>query len=71
MCLLQGGRTSLEFIKRKTCVSLFADMNGEQSACYRYLYDFERQFPQAAYFYDLKYETVSGMEVKNLAEKGD
>lgn len=28
---------------------------GRGSACYKYLEDFERQFPGAAYFYDLKF----------------
>lgn len=37
----------------------FAELNGRGSSCYRYLDEFERRYPQAAYFYDLKFETVS------------
>ena len=33
----------------------FGEMNGRQSACFKYLEDFERRFPEAAYFYDLKF----------------
>lgn len=39
----------------------FAEKNGRGSACFRYLDDFERQFPGAAYFYDLKFgENAAG-----------
>ena len=38
----------------------FAENNGRQSACYRYLADFERQFPDAAYFYDLRFVSAGG-----------
>lgn len=41
----------------------FAEANGRQSACYKYLHDFERQFPQAAYFYDLRFEKDSVGEI--------
>lgn len=44
---------------KKKSLREFAGLNGAGSACYRYMDDFERQYPQAAYFYDLKYETVS------------
>lgn len=40
----------------------FAEKNGRQSACYRYLEEFERQFPEAAYFYALKFSQGSGGE---------
>ncbi len=58
-------------IYKKKSLREFAVMNGEQSACYRYLSDFEWQFPESAYFYDLKYEIVSGMDGKRLAGEGD
>lgn len=43
------------FFKKKS-LREFAILNGEKSACYRYLSDFENKFPEAAYFYDLKFE---------------
>lgn len=36
----------------------FAEKNGRQSACYRYLEEFEQQYPQAAYFFDLKFSNA-------------
>lgn len=44
---------------KKKSLREFAGLNGTGSACYRYMDDFERQYPQVAYFYDLKYEAVS------------
>ena len=41
---------------KKKSLREFAELNGKSSACYRYLSDFEKKFPKAAYFYDLKYE---------------
>ena len=43
------------FFKKKS-LREFAIANGKTSACYRYLSDFENKFPEAAYFYDLKFE---------------
>ena len=43
------------FFKKKS-LREFAILNGEKSACYKYLSDFENKFPEAAYFYDLKFE---------------
>lgn len=40
---------------KKQSLREFAEMNGRESACYRYLEEFERRFPEAAYFYDLKF----------------
>lgn len=51
---------------KKKSLREFAELNGRGSACYRYLEDFERQFPQAAYFYDLKFETVSAAGGKRI-----
>lgn len=47
---------------KKKSLREFAELNGRDSACYRYLDDFERQFPQAAYFYGLKFEMASAGE---------
>ena len=44
----------------------FAEHNGRQSACYRYLGDFERQFPEVAYFYELRF--VSPEKNRNKSE---
>lgn len=43
------------FFKKKS-LREFAIANGEQSAAYKYISDFEKVFPEAAYFFDLKYE---------------
>ena len=43
------------FYKKKS-LREFASSNGKESACYRYLSDFEEKFPEVAYFYDLKFE---------------
>ena len=43
------------FFKKKS-LREFAELNGANSACYRYLSDFEDKFPEVAYFYDLKFE---------------
>lgn len=40
---------------KKQSLREFAEMNGRGSACYRYLEEFERQFPDVSYFYDLKF----------------
>lgn len=42
------------FFKKMT-LREFAKLNGEQSACYRYLDEFEKAHPAAGYFYDLRY----------------
>lgn len=42
------------FFKKKS-LREFAIANGLNSACYRYLSDFEEKFPEVAYFYDLKF----------------
>ena len=44
----------------------FAERNGRQSACYRYLADFEQQFPEVAYFYELRF--VSPEKNRNKSE---
>ena len=43
------------FYKKKS-LREFAELNGKDSACYKYLSDFEEKFPEVAYFYDLKFE---------------
>lgn len=40
---------------KKMSLRQFAELNGEGSACYRYLAEFEKANPAAAYFYDLRY----------------
>jgi hypothetical protein len=42
------------FYKKKS-LREFAQLNGKGSACYKYLSDFENQFPEVAHFYDIKY----------------
>lgn len=42
------------FFKKKS-LREFGVANGLNSACYRYLSDFEERFPEVAYFYDMKY----------------
>lgn len=46
------------FFKKKS-LREFAVSNGENSACYKYLSDFEERFPEVAYYYDLKFERSS------------
>lgn len=49
---------------KKLSLREFAEKNGIQSACYRYLEEFERQFPEATYFFNLKFDgSVSGGNV--------
>ena len=43
------------FFKKKS-LREFAEANGKESACYKYLSDFEKEFPEAASFYDMKYK---------------
>ena len=45
------------FFKKKS-LREFVYMNGENSASYRYLRDFEQNFPEADYFMDLKFGEV-------------
>lgn len=40
---------------KKMTLREFAEKNGEKSACYRYLSDFEKAYPAAGYFYNLRY----------------
>lgn len=40
---------------KKMSLREFAKRNGEQSACFRYLVEFEKANPAAGYFFDLKY----------------
>lgn len=47
----------------------FGEMNGRQSACFKYLDDFERRFPEAAYFYDLKFEKVCALGADGRGEE--
>lgn len=43
------------FFKKKS-LREFAEANGVDSACYRYLRDFEQRFPAVARFYDMRYK---------------
>jgi hypothetical protein len=43
-------------IFKKKSLREFALAYGKESACYKYLSDFEEEFPEVAYFYDLKFE---------------
>lgn len=43
------------FFKKKS-LREFAELNGMDSACYRYLRDFEKRFSEVARFYDMKYK---------------
>ena len=43
------------FFKKKS-LREFAEANGVNSACYKYLSDFEDKFPEVAHFYDMKFE---------------
>lgn len=40
---------------KKMSLRQFAELNGEKSACYRYLAEFEKANPAAGYFFDLKF----------------
>lgn len=44
------------FFFKKKSLREFAQANGENSSCYKYLAAFEKQFPDAAFFYDLKWD---------------
>lgn len=46
------------FYKKKS-LREFAEQNGIGSACYKYLMDFEKLFPEVAYFYDMKYAELN------------
>lgn len=43
------------FYKKKS-LREFAELNGIESACFKYLSDFERRFPEVSHFYDMKYD---------------
>ena len=43
------------FFKKKS-LREFADANGEKSACYKYVRDFEENYPEAALYFDMKFE---------------
>lgn len=43
------------FFKKKS-LREFAELNGKESACYKYLLDFEGKHPAVARFYDMKYK---------------
>lgn len=43
------------FFKKKS-LREYAELNGMESACYKYLLDFEKRFPEVARFYDMKYK---------------
>ena len=47
------------FFKKKS-LREFAESNGLNSACYRYIRDFEEKFPDVSYFYDLKFDNYDG-----------
>ena len=55
------------FFKKKS-LREFADLNGKDSACYKYLSDFEEKFPEVAYFYDLKFERSSKDGVQEIKD---
>lgn len=42
---------------KKISLREFAELNGTDSACFKYLSDFEERFPEVAPFYDMKYDT--------------
>ena len=46
------------FFKKKS-LREFVEADGKYSAAYKYTSDFEKEFPEAAYFFDLKYEEAS------------
>ena len=43
------------FFKKKS-LREFVELNGINSACYKYMSDFEKQFPEVAHFLDMKFE---------------
>ena len=43
------------FFKKKS-LREFASANGEKSACYKYVRDFEESYPEAARYFDMKFE---------------
>lgn len=43
------------FFKKKS-LREFADANGEKSACYKYVRDFEENYPEVALYFDMKFE---------------
>lgn len=46
------------FFKKKS-LREFAEANGLTSACYRYVSDFEKKFPEVAFYLDMKYKGSS------------
>jgi len=42
----------------------FCTANGEDSACYKYMIDFELRYPSITTYFDLKYEEVFELELK-------
>lgn len=44
---------------KKKSLRDFAELNGRDSACYRYLSEFEKKYPEVTYFYDLKFEDIT------------
>ena len=46
------------FYKKKS-LREFAICNGINSSCYKYLEEFERMYPEAGYYFDLKYEELN------------
>lgn len=54
---------------KKKSLREYGEMNGRQSACFRYLDDFEWRFPEAAYFYDLKFEGTGSSGVDGRGEE--
>lgn len=55
---------------KKQSLREFAEMNGRQSACFRYLEEFEWRFRDAAYFYDLKFSESGMAETGSGTGKG-
>jgi hypothetical protein len=43
---------------KKQSLREYAKLNGTDSACYKYISDFEESFPEVAYFYDMKFEKM-------------
>ncbi len=42
------------FFKKKTLREFMA-ANGEKSACFKYLRDFEERFPEVSFYYDMRF----------------
>ena len=54
VCTVAAGAISRASSKKEPAE--FAELNGIDSACYKYLIDFEKRFPEVAHFYNMKYD---------------